>query len=173
MHSHMLQRCHYPKLHSRPTHRSSRWKSVINSFSFLQTSWRNNSCFACLTFYHIWRRSQSCEAFSKDMKSTCTTSASGSQSASLGWSAVRISAHVKLKVVLWVANMRAMDLYPQRLSAVKNPAVASAAWLSVLYHQWIPGTCSSERQMFSCNNDNQKPAIIKLHFQTCAVVVKL
>ncbi len=54
MHSHKLQRCHYPKLHSRPTHRSSRWKSVINSFSFLQTGWRNNSCFACLTFYHVW-----------------------------------------------------------------------------------------------------------------------
>lgn len=50
-------------------------------------------------------------------------------------STLRISAHVKLKRALLLASILAMDLYTELPSPVKSPAVASAAWLFVSYHQ--------------------------------------
>jgi hypothetical protein len=69
---------------------------------------------------------------------TCSTSASGLQDALAYFSpAVVSSAHVKMKVALRTSSVSAMDLYTERLlgTPLKSPAVASAAWLFVSYHQ--------------------------------------
>ncbi len=69
---------------------------------------------------------------------TCSTSFSGSQDAlAFPCPVVLSSAHVKMKLAPRTASVSAMDLYTERLSGtpLKSPAVASAAWLSVSYHQ--------------------------------------
>ncbi len=76
------------------------------------------------------------EDHSKDA-CTCWTRSSGSQDALAFFCSLSvISAAVKMKVPRSL-RVPAMDSYTERLSGtpVKSPAVASAAWLGVPYHQ--------------------------------------
>ena len=71
-------------------------------------------------------------------KITCLSSPSGPQRVSGGCWESHISVQVRVHAALYLAHIRIMSAYPSLSPALKYPAVSSAAWALVRYHQWTP-----------------------------------